>query len=183
MHTFVRGTENFLPTIDAVKIVEHESNSILAKRVIGKDDVNIAAMIKNLGNSDWVREGRAFYNANDKVCPFCQQTTEEAFAQSLDDYFDATFETDSRAIDVLVDEYKIDSERLHQQMVSLTDVPTEFLDVDALRAESLLLNSTMEINEQRLALKKREPSQVVDLERIHDVSELDPIGWTTDRRH
>jgi wobble nucleotide-excising tRNase len=150
--------ENFLPTVDAVKIVEHESNSILAKRVIGKDDVNIAAMIKHLGNSDWVREGRAFYNTNDRVCPFCQQTTEEAFAKSLDDYFDATFETDSRAIDVLMDEYKTDAERLHRQMVSLADVPTEFLDVDALRAESVLLDSQIALNEQRLALKKREPS-------------------------
>jgi hypothetical protein len=57
-----------------------------------------------------------------------------------------------------MDEYKTDAERLHRQMVSLADVPTEFLDVDALRAESVLLDSQIALNEQRLALKKREPS-------------------------
>ena len=64
--------ETPIPTIDTAALLAHESNPILTKRVIGKDDVDIAAMIRKLGNSDWVRQGRAFFESNDQVCPFCQ---------------------------------------------------------------------------------------------------------------
>ena len=49
-----------IPTIDSTKILAHEVNEILKKRVIGKEDVDISAMIKRLGNSDWyVKDGRS----------------------------------------------------------------------------------------------------------------------------
>lgn len=79
--------EQSIPSIETAKVIAHESDAILKKRVIGKEDVDIAAMIKKLGNSDWVREGRAFYEANETVCPFCQQSTTEAFALSLNELF------------------------------------------------------------------------------------------------
>jgi wobble nucleotide-excising tRNase len=64
--------EASITTLDAGALLAHESNPILKKRVIGKGDVDIAAMIKKLGNSDWVRQGRTFYETNNQVCPFCQ---------------------------------------------------------------------------------------------------------------
>ena len=80
-------TEASIPAVDTTKLLTHETNPILKKRVIGKEDVDIAAMIKKLGNSDWVREGRGFYEVNDRVCPFCQQETTAAFAQMLERVF------------------------------------------------------------------------------------------------
>ena len=150
-------------------MLAHETNPILTKRVIGKDDVDIAAMIKKLGNSDWVRAGRSFYDANERVCPFCQQNTTEAFALSLNDYFDETFETDSKAIDDLIINYKTDSERLQQQVQLIITAPCKFLDVEKLKAEKALLDSKLVSNLQRLAAKKKEPSQVVELESISNV--------------
>ena len=103
------------------------SHPILKKRVIGKDDVDIAAMIKKLGNSDWVREGRAFYEENGSVCPFCQKSTTDAFAQSLNEYFDETFVADSKAIDDLANNYSTDSARLQQQVASIITAPSRSL--------------------------------------------------------
>lgn len=162
-------TVQAIPTIKAVELVAHEANLILKKRVLGKEDVDITAMIKKLGNSDWVREGRAFYEANERVCPFCQKITPEAFARSLNDYFDETFETDSKAIDDLVTNYKTDSARLQQQIASIIAAPTKYLNVEKLKAEKELLDSQVTINVQRLAGKKKEPSQVVELESISNV--------------
>jgi wobble nucleotide-excising tRNase len=96
--------------------LQHEKNPILQKRIIGKDDVDIAAMILKLNNSDWVRQGLSFYNANDGVCPFCQQTTNESFRKSLSEYFDETFTQDSSAIKTLLDNYSIDAQRLQSQI-------------------------------------------------------------------
>lgn len=161
--------EQTVPIIETANVVAHESKPILKKRVIGKEDVDIAAMIKKLGNSDWVMEGRAFHEANESVCPFCQQRTSEAFAKSLNKYFDETFETDSKGIDDLTTNYKTDSARVQQTIASVIAAPSRFLDVEKLKAEKELLDSRVTINIQRLAAKKKEPSQVVELESIGNV--------------
>lgn len=159
-----------VPPIEADKVVTHESNPILKKRVLGKDDVDIAAMIKKLGNSDWVREGRAFYEENESVCPFCQQSTTEVFAHSLNEYFDETFVTDIKAIDDLVTDYTTDAARLQQQIASLIGTSSKFLDVEKVKTEKDLLDSKVTINRQRLASKRKEPSQIVELESISNVA-------------
>jgi wobble nucleotide-excising tRNase len=104
------AAEKSIPSVESDTLLADESNPILKKRIIGKEDVDIAAMIKKLGNSDWVREGRAFYDLNDGVCPFCQRSTDEALAKSLREYFDETFAADSKAIDDLVTNYTTDTE-------------------------------------------------------------------------
>lgn len=155
--------------IETSKLVAHEANPILKKRVIGKEDVDIAAMIKKLGNSDWVREGREFYETNAGACPFCQQSTTKAFAKSLNEYFDETFLMDSKAIDEIATNYSIDAARIQQQISTLITAPSRFLDIEKLKAEKALLDSQITINNQRLAGKKKEPSQVIELESVGSV--------------
>jgi wobble nucleotide-excising tRNase len=156
------NTPTVEPVIGAVSVatlIGHESNAVLKKRVLGKEDVDIAAMIKRLGNSDWVREGRSFYDANELACPFCQQSTTDAFSKSLNDYFDEAFVADSRAIDQLASDYAADAARLQQQIASIIATPSKFVDAEALRAEKELLDSRL----------TREPSQVVELEALGNV--------------
>ncbi len=162
-------TEKLIPALDTDAILALETEPILKKRVIGKDDVDIAGMIKKLGNSDWVRQGRGFYDVNERVCPFCQQATTGAFAKSLNDYFDETFAADSKSIDNLVTNYKTTSARLQQQMTAIIANPCKFLDVDKLKLEKELLDSSIMVNIQRLESKRKEPSQVIDLQSIGNV--------------
>jgi len=162
-------TEPAIPAIDATKLIAHETHPILKKRVIGKEDVDIAAMIKKLGNSDWVRQGRSYYDINDGICPFCQQSTDEAFAKSLEDYFDESFITETKAIDELASNYITDAERLKQQIDGIVDAPSRFLDIEKLKSEKQLLESKITINIQRLAEKKKEASRIVELESLGNV--------------
>lgn len=164
-------TDQSIADIDITKLLAHESNPILKKRVIGKEDVDIAGMIKKLGNSDWIREGRPFYEVNEGFCPFCQQSTDEKFAQSLNDYFDETFETDSKAIEDLASNYETDAARVQQQIMSIIEAPSRFLNVEQMKTEKELLDSKITINKQRLAGKKKEASQVVELESVSNVTE------------
>ena len=161
--------EQTVPTIDSTRLLSHEENPILKKRVIGKEDVDIAVMIKKLGNSDWVREGRTFYDMNEGVCPFCQQSTTEAFAKSLNEYFDETFLADSRSIDDLVTDYATDAARLQQQLTAIIAAPAKFLDAEKLKIEKEILDSKITINNQRLAEKKKEASRVVELKSLKNV--------------
>lgn len=161
--------ETAVSPIDGAALLSHESNPILHKRVIGKEDVDIAAMIKKLNNSDWVRTGKTYYDANGGMCPFCQQATSEEFAHSLNEYFDETFISDSKAVDALVSDYGTDAERIQQQLSAIIAAPSQYLDVEKLKAEKALLDSRIASNKQRLAQKKKEPSQVIDLDSVANV--------------
>jgi len=163
-------TEPVVPSVDMDELLAHEGHPILKKKVIGKDDVDIAAMIRKLGNSDWVRQGKVFYEQNDGVCPFCQKSTEESFARSLNEYFDESFAEDTKAIHELVSSYAADATQIQQRLASLIAAPSKFLDIENLKAAKELFDSRMALNNQRLEDKKKEPSQVVELESLTSVA-------------
>lgn len=162
-------TETTITVPNYESLLRLESASILKKKVIGKADVDIAAMIQKLGNSDWVKQGRFFYEANENVCPFCQQKTESSFADSLNEYFDETFEKDVSAIETLLTNYKTNGERLQQSLQSVLDNPSKFLDVDKLKAEKELLDSKISLNLQRIEKKRSESSQSIELDFLENV--------------
>ena len=155
-------------SVDTARLAGFEASPILAKHVVGKGDVDIAAMIQRLGNSDWVRQGRTYFDANEDVCPFCQQETPAGFARALADYFDDTFEQDTKAISELEAKYKTESERVQKQLEAILAAPSNHLDTERLRAEKALLEQRMAENVRRLAAKKKEPSQAVTLEAVGD---------------
>lgn len=158
-----------VPAIDASALVAHEAAPILRKLVIGKGDVDIAAMIEKLGNSDWVRQGRAFYDANDGTCPFCQRKTTQAFMDSLESYFDETYATDKRAIDSLVSAYAADAQTVQQTVADVLTDPGKFVDVEKLRAQKDVLDGLVRENLLLLQGKQGAPSQAVELKSLVDV--------------
>lgn len=151
-------------------LLGYESNPIIKKRVIGKEDVDIAEMIKKLGNSDWVREGKIFYDVNDRVCPFCQQKTTEAFEKSLSEYFNESFERDSKAIGSLLDNYKTEAARVLQELGQILASPSKFLDVAKFQSERDLLEAKLSLNTQQLVKKSKEPSQIFELESVGNIA-------------
>ncbi len=159
-------TEALVPIIDTTKLIAHEKDPILKKRIIGKKDVDIAAMIEKLGNSDWVREGRGFYKRNDGFCPFCQQKTIDAFEQSLNEYFDEAFVNDSKAIEELATDYGIEAARIQQQLAGIIATSSKFLDVEKIKTEKELVDTKILLNKQLLDGKKKEASQAVELESL-----------------
>lgn len=161
--------EDLLPTIDATALLQLESAPILSKRVVGKEDVDIAAMISKLGNSDWVREGRVFLDTNEKVCPFCQREVDESFAKSLSEYFDETFEKDSRAIEGLAVAYQDACDGASRLIDAAASSESRFLAVDRVKVERELFSAKVTTNLERIASKKREPSLSIELESLAGV--------------
>lgn len=161
--------EASISAFDTATLLTHESNPISKKRVIGKGDVDIAAMIKKLENSDWVRQGRTFYEANNQVCPYCQQVTPADFAKSLAEYFDETFETDSKAIGTLLSEYETDSSDIQTWVGEIIATPSKFLDAEKVKAQKAILDQTISTNLLVLDKKKKEPSQAVELKSVATV--------------
>lgn len=168
--TTVFGTtptnQPLLPSIDQGRLAELGTDPILKRRVIGKNDVDIAALILRLGNSDWVKQGREFYPEGGAACPFCQQPTDASLAEKLNEYFDETFVKETEAIATLATQYSLAAERLKKSLDTLLAIDSPYLDKGALKPLRETLAAQLGTNVQRLEAKQKEPSQVVELESI-----------------
>ena len=158
-----------IETLDDTILVGLEEREILAKKVIGKDDVDIASMIKRLGNSDWVKQGRVYYEQNDDFCPFCQQKIDTSFEASLNQYFDETYLSDINEIENLEKIYNESSTNLIQCLQKIiSEKPLEIEEIDSrwLESQKRLIQSKIEKNKQLIQKKKREASLVIKLESL-----------------
>lgn len=161
--------EQLLSSIAAASLLSYETDPILSRKIVGREDVDIAAMIKKLGNSDWIKEGRAFFEVNDGSCPFCQQTAPHTLEQSLTEYFDEAFINDTKAINDLQTSYKDAVKMALQVLDTLLLNPSPFLDATKLSAKKELLESRTIVNLQRIAEKVKEPSSSVSFESLLNV--------------
>lgn len=127
-------------------LLSYEQNLILKKVIIGKENVDISTIIKKLGNSDWVQQGIRFYNANNGVCPFCQQKTDEKLEKSLNDYFDMTFKNDTDAVATLLSDYQREAAIIQAQIQTLIDLNNSFIDLDKLKSEKANLDRLIAVN-------------------------------------
>jgi wobble nucleotide-excising tRNase len=158
-----------IPSLDASDFLAWESAAVLMKPVIGKSDVDIAAMIRKLGNSDWVKQGIAYFELNNGICPFCQQMVPESLTKSLTEYFDEAFAKDTDEIAAVQTGYKQEGESIQQALQNVIESAPHFMDVDKLKQEKDVFDSRFQMNLQRLNAKAKEPSQIVTLEPLGSV--------------
>ena len=162
-------TESLLASVESAPFLTWESDPIFGKRVIGKTDVDVAAMILRLGNSDWVKQGIPHYEVNEGYCPFCQQKAPATLKMSLEAYFDESFARDTAAIAAAKDGYLLAGERIAQAVVGVLTNGSRFLDTVTLDAEKHVFDARLQTNRQRLEQKIKEPSQSIALEPLRDV--------------
>ncbi len=55
------------------------SSRIFQKQIVGKQEVDIAALISRLAISDWVKRGYDHIHKSEGKCPFCQQSLPDGF--------------------------------------------------------------------------------------------------------
>jgi wobble nucleotide-excising tRNase len=151
-------------------LIQFEQAGILGKRVVGKEDVNVSALIKRLGNSDWVKQGRAYLDESGKTCPFCQQQLLSDLARDLNDYFDESFASDLAEIERLQTAYESCSMAVLRQLGDIAAAESGHLSAEELRSDIDRLTQRIELNKQAVARKKAEPSAPVMLEGLADVA-------------
>jgi wobble nucleotide-excising tRNase len=156
---------------DSTGLVALESSDILAKKVVGKTDVDIAALIDKLGISDWVQEGRQYFDQLDDQCPFCQQSTEPSLRQRLEDYFDENYAKDVAAIKSLSKEYAAESSTILDAYNVTSVTGSKFLDIEVFNKDLDALRMALVANRALIDKKKKEPSAPVSLKDTATLSE------------
>ncbi|MBX4135956.1 AAA family ATPase [Pseudomonas sp. S5F11] len=160
---------NAVPNLDLSRLVALEQNPVLGNKVVGKEDVNVSAMIQHLGNSDWIRQGMKYLGHTDDDCPFCQQKLPHEFEKSLEDYFDETFEAETRALSEFRDTYNALADALLAQAQTVLATDCSHLDKEKLDLELQALNAIMLVNRQRIDHKVASPSIDVALEGLAEI--------------
>lgn len=89
-----------------------ETDILFSKQIVGNENSSVSQLIKELGNSDWVKSGLHYLpevqlQENSK-CPFCQEKTiSKALVESIKNYFDASYEADISSLDSFLKDYTI----------------------------------------------------------------------------
>jgi wobble nucleotide-excising tRNase len=153
-----------IPTFDFMSIVALEENPILAKKVVGRKDVDIANMIDYLGHSDWVKVGQVYFQTSQPNCPFCQQRVTEGLKASLESYFDETFEKDTQAIIDLQVAYDLEKKSVSSALEVIST--STFIDKEALARQRTVIDTKLQTNTLILSNKHKEPSLPQQLESL-----------------
>lgn len=145
------------------KFLELSRSPILKKKIVGKEDIDISALIKKLNNSDWVKAGMTYLDRSDGVCPFCQGKIQDNLKEKLDGYFDETYLANIKEVDEIISQYDASSSQLLNQLDSILQQNTDFMDAETFKDSLQLLENVIDNNKQLLQSKKANPSMPVEL--------------------
>ena len=158
------------------ELLASEGHALLQKVIVGNQNVDIAAIINRLENSDWVKQGRKYHEQDPETCPFCQQPTDDHFAASLSAFFSEAYDNDIQALKGLHADYQRSGERLLSIIQNNIDINNPFLKTELFNAEAQALGERLKRNQAILVSKIDEPSQKVELESIEPlISQLQKL--------
>ncbi|MEY8239422.1 MAG: AAA family ATPase [Cycloclasticus sp.] len=161
--------ESQLSGLSADDLISLENHPLLLKPIVGNQDVDIAALIEQLGNSDWVKQGLHYHLQDPTTCPFCQQSTDESLSKSLESFFSDAYDKDIQGLNQLLTEYRVGFEELIRLVQGNPELNNSFLNVELYRAEAMTLNERLKGNVSLLEAKIAEPSRKITLEPISDL--------------
>lgn len=152
-------------------ISELEKETILDKVIIGKEDLDVSALIKELNNSDWVKSGMSYISSQKVKCPFCQQDLPRDLENKLNLYFDKTYENDKRTVELLKKNYEIETAQFIRNLKDIVDSQVKELDTESLRGYLIELQKVINSNNRILEKKVDNLSQKYKLTSISEFDE------------
>lgn len=158
-----------LTNISATTLIAAKSHALLQKPIVGNQYVDIAALIDRLGNSDWVKQGLKYHELDKSTCPFCQQSTDEHFAESLESFFSEAYDEDIKVLNKLAVEYKGAIDQLATIIQGNIDQNNPFLNNELFEAEAQVLAERVKRNLVLIEGKIAEPSRKVTLDSIESL--------------
>ena len=160
----------------SINFTDLEQNPILSEIIIGKNDVDIAGLITNLQNSDWVKSGTNYLKINDQNCPFCQQQISTDFKQQLDKYFDQSYQQKIAELEIAQNQYRLQGAILLDLIQNYQNLNHQFINADALSDLEKIIRTTHEKNLLTVSNKIKEPSLKIQLDSISpNISKLQSL--------
>ncbi len=150
-----------------------ESDPIFGKSILGNTDSEVAALIEQLGNSDWVKQGLAYLpddlGESQVQCPFCQESTISAkFVDSVKSYFDVSYQKQLDALDELLKRYRAAIEAL-PALSAFTDHPFAQERKIEISDQYQLVTSALKTNAGKIEEKIKSPKVPISMSDTTDM--------------
>ena len=158
-----------------IRLEDAPGFDLLGKPVIGSADVQIAPLIQQLQNADWVQHGRHYLDQADGLCPFCQQSIPTGLAEQLDTYFDRRYTEQTDQLKELQQHIQswADGWRTYLDELPTKAGASEHLNAERFQAARLRLEQVVTELASAIARKISSPSAVVTAP--DPVSEVDGV--------
>lgn len=156
-------TLSFIALPSVQELFAFEQAPILSRKIVGKEDIDIAALIRKLGNSDWVRQGLEYVEESEGVCPFCQQSITDDLAAHVASYFDESYEQAVAEVRSLGHRYGEVSQQVIRVLRETISGPPAHLDYETLARLTDTFEANVALNVSVLAGKAKTPSVVAVL--------------------
>lgn len=153
------------------KIEEIRTSALWHTVIVGNKDIDIAALIEDLGNSPWVAQGRRYIRPNSKKCPFCQsETITEEFKVKLESFFDTEYRRQVDQMKLMLEEYREAADNIITALEELKKntnaVRIGKLDTEIYKAKESLLSMMFSEYEKKIEDKIGKPETKIDLPEI-----------------
>ena len=154
---------------------EIEKINIFSEVIVGNENLQIAGLIKELNNADWVKQGFDYIEKPEKKedseelenkrCPFCQEETisNELYKQ-IEDYFDESYQNKITKLKELDSKY-------FDAWQKVKNKETEFLENDFIKNKEIEFKllyknfiGKLSSNWSKINEKIKTPSKIVNLE-------------------
>lgn len=146
----------------AAGFTDIENSALWAQSIVGSADSRLAPLIQQLGNVDWVKEGKGYLEHSDGKCPFCQQGLPHNFSDQVARLFDASYEKNLADVKTLAVDYKSKMSVLEGSLVA-------FLESEPLAQQGNLKQAwsdallLLKENLSQMDAKVRSPSEAVSV--------------------
>ena len=141
-------------------------NSIWLKKVVGKQDVDIAKLIDSLRLGDWFNQGLKYMHGN--TCPFCQQETiTDSFRAKVAEYFDESYKRSMTDLNAAAHQYEQSIQVVGQYLSMLesrlASNSVSKVDPETFKLASNAVLTLLAANLDLISNKIKEPSLSVEL--------------------
>lgn len=161
-----------IPTPSFDTLLRLEQSAVLPKVIVGKEDVDIAGLIKKLGNDTWFRQGVPYLKNSNGLCPFCQKPLNDDFTDKVAEYFDESYLKAVKEINDLENDYLRASDEVLITIKNLLGTPSVFLKIDELSSAYQRLSGLIDNNKRKISEKKDTPNIVVQLNTLSEIAAI-----------
>lgn len=160
-----------IKAIDYSELSSKENSDILSTKIIGKEDVEIGKLIKQLDNSDWVKDGVDYLQETENQCPFCQQEINKNLRNQLESFFDETYESNKRRLNDFIQDYSEYISNLISEVETIESLDIPILNFKQLALEIKILTEQFNSNLILLKSKQKTPSIQISIKSLQPVIE------------
>src|SRR5699024_9019141 len=126
----------------------------------------LSALVEQLGNSDWVSDGRKYLPHSGGLCPFCQQPEPTTLATQLASLFDDRYTLLKEQLQTFHDKFHDWTQTFEQTVESFKQASLEFVETEAYLQTVDKIKLAIQANQHALADKLRTPSEIVEFTEL-----------------